>query len=83
MHTSDSTEMSFFEVLDSDHNYYIVLKKQVQDIKDTTVTSLKPWDAPLSLVQSYNIKLYFKCLSSWVGFHFLIPVKMYTTCHSN
>ena len=59
--------MSFFELLDRDHNHYIVLKKQVQDIgdagiisvgqdiKDTTVTSLKPWDAPLSLVQSYNI----------------------------
>ena len=38
--------MSFFEVLDRDHNHYIVIKKQVQDIKDTTVTSLKPWDAP-------------------------------------
>ena len=48
--------MSFFEVLDRDHNHYIVIKKQVQDIKDTTVTSLKPWDAPLSPVQSYNIK---------------------------
>ena len=42
LHTSDSTKMSFFELLDRDHNHYIVLKKQVQDIKDTTVTSLKP-----------------------------------------
>lgn len=34
LHISSSTKIHFLKVLGSDHNHHIILKKQVQDIKD-------------------------------------------------